>query len=195
MSLPSDPSGPAGWPARRISEARRLTNPSTRKWLYALASSWRITGSLVTPMARAVAMIWRHEPPTRDPPPPPSPEWSRSKPSVVSATFQPSPTGPSRIESGTRTSLKNTSLNDDPPLICLMGRISMPGRSIGMMNAVMPLCLTTSTSLRAINSPHSENCAPDDQTFCPLRTHSSPSRSARQARPAKSLPAPGSENN
>ena len=28
-----------------------------------------------------------------------------------------------------------------PPLICLIGRTSMPGRSIGMMNAVMPWCL------------------------------------------------------
>ena len=32
-------------------------------------------------------------------------------------------------------------------------------------------------------------------TFCPLTTHSSPSRTARAARPATSLPAPGSENN
>ena len=70
----------------------------------------------------------------------------------------------------------------------------MPARSIGMMNAVRPLCLTTSGSDRAISSPHSEKRAPELHTFCPLTTHSSPSRRARHARPPRSDPAPGSEN-
>ena len=81
----------------------------------------------------------------------------------------------------TRTSVKNTSLNDAPPLIWRIGRTSMPGRSIGMTNAVMPRCFGTSTSVRAISSPHSENWAPELHTFWPLTTHSSPSRTARQA--------------
>ena len=58
----------------------------------------------------------------------------------------------------------------------------------------MPLCFGASTSERAISSPHSQNWAPELQTFCPLMTHSSPSRSARQPRAARSEPAPGSEN-
>ena len=163
-----------------------------RSCVYAAASRWRMTGSSVTPIARAVASSCAQLPPTR--PVCASPERSRSKPSVVSATRHPSPTSPRRIESGTRTSLKNTSLNDAPPLICLIGRISMPGRSIGMMNAVRPLCLTTSGSERAMSSPHSANRAPELHTFWPLTTHSSPSRTARQARPPRSEPAPGSEN-
>ena len=39
-----------------------------------------------------------------------------------------------------------------------------------MTNAVMPLCLGTSGSERAISSPHSENWAPELHTFWPL-TH------------------------
>ena len=163
-----------------------------RSCVYAVASDWRITGSSVTPIARAVARSCAQLPPTR--PVCASVERSRSKPRVVSATRHPSPTSPRRIESGTRTSLKNTSLNDAPPLIWRIGRTSIPGRSIGMMNAVRPLCFTASGSVRAMSSPHSENRAPELQTFCPLTTHSSPSRAARQARPPRSDPAPGSEN-
>ena len=63
------------------------------------------------------------------------------------------------------------------------------------MNPVSPLCLGWSGSVRAMISPMSEYCAPDVHTFCPVITHSSPSRSARVCRLARSLPAPGSENN
>ena len=42
--------------------------------------------------------------------------------------------------------------------------------------------------------PHLENWAPEVHTFWPLTTHSSPSRSARAWSPARSEPAPGSEN-
>ena len=93
-----------------------------------------------------------------------------------------------------RTSVKNTSLNDVPPLICLICLISTPGASIGTRKAVSPLCLTTSGSVRVISSPHCENWAPELQVFCPLTIHSSPSRSARHDRLARSEPAPGSEN-
>ena len=43
-------------------------------------------------------------------------------------------------------------------------------------------------------SPMSERCAPDVHTFWPLTTHSSPSRTARVWREARSEPAPGSLN-
>nr|WP_312007921.1 hypothetical protein [Nocardioides alcanivorans] len=41
--------------------------------------------------------------------------------------------------------------------------------------------------------PHSANCAPEVQTFWPLSTQSSPSRTARVATAARSEPAAGSE--
>ncbi len=106
-----------------------------------------------------------------------------------------------------------TSQNDDPPDICRIGRMRTPGASSGTRNAVIPACLGTDGSVRAISSPQLANCAPELQIFWPLTTHSpsAPSahgglpppvppgpspvtRSARVARPARSEPAPGSEN-
>ena len=57
----------------------------------------------------------------------------RSFISVVMATRQPSPTAPRRFSSGMRTSVKKTSLKPVPPLICLMGRISIPGERMSTM--------------------------------------------------------------
>ena len=93
-----------------------------------------------------------------------------------------------------RTSSKNTSLNEAPPLIWRIGTIVIPGVSIGSMNAVCPACLGTAGSVRAISSPQAEKRAPELHVFCPLTTHSSPSRTARVDSPARSEPAPGSEN-
>ena len=62
------------------------------------------------------------------------------------------------------------------------------------MNAVMPLCFSASALVRQMISPKSEYCAPDVQTFCPLTTHSSPSRTAVVDSDATSDPAPGSLN-
>ena len=67
------------------------------------------------------------------PMPPPLPMVARSFISVVSAQRQPSFTAPTRFSSGTRTSLKNTSLKSDAPLICLIGRISTPCASMSTM--------------------------------------------------------------
>ena len=53
--------------------------------------------------------------------------------SVVIAPRQPSFTAPTRFSSGTRTSVKNTSLKSFAPLICLIGRISMPGAFMSTM--------------------------------------------------------------
>src|SRR5205823_1517072 len=58
---------------------------------------------------------------------------------------------------------------------------------------LMPLCLGTPASVRTSSRHQSATCALLDQTFCPLTTHSSPSRSARQRSAARSEPAPGSE--
>ena len=93
-----------------------------------------------------------------------------------------------------RTSVRNTSLNVCPPVISMIGRISTPGASIGQMKYETPLCLAASGLVRAMRMPNVENCASDVQIFCPLMIHSSPSRSARVPRLARSLPAPGSEN-
>ena len=56
------------------------------------------------------------------------------------------------------------------------------------MNTVIPLCLGRSLSVRHTAIPHSENWAPELQTFWPLRIHSSPSLSALVATLARSEP-------
>ena len=90
--------------------------------------------------------------------------------------------------------MKNTSSNSEPPVICLSGRISMPGRSIGHRKNEMPSCLAASGFVRAMRMPQSLTRPPEHQTFWPLTTKWSPSRSAFVDRPPRSLPAPGSEN-
>jgi hypothetical protein len=75
-----------------------------------------------------------------------------------------------------------------------IGLIEMPGRSIGQMKYEIPLCLGWSGSVRAIRMPSWAWWAPLDQIFEPLRTYSSPSRTARVDRFARSEPASGSEN-
>ena len=127
-------------------------------------------------------------------PPPPAPIAARSFISVVRATFQPLLTSPRRWSSGTRTSVKKTSLKLAPPVIWRSGRISTPGAFMSTTKPVRPLCLGRSGSVRAMISPMSLYWAPDVHTFWPVMPHSSPSRSARVCRLARSLPAPGSEN-
>ena len=119
---------------------------------------------------------------------------TRSFMRVALATRQPSPTSPTRIESGTIASVKYTSLNPEAPAMLRMGRTSTPGCVMSMMNAVSPLCLGASGSVRASSRPQLARCASDVQIFCPFTTHWSPSRTARVARPATSEPAPGSLN-
>ena len=113
--------------------------------------------------------------------------------SVVIATCQPSPSSPTRIESGMRTSSMNTSLNSASPVICTSGRTSTPGACMSSTKYERPLCFGTSGFVRARSIPHRDMCASVVHTFCPLTTHSSPSRSARDDRPATSEPALGSE--
>ena len=52
---------------------------------------------------------------------------TRSFISVALATFQPAPTSPSRLASGTRASVMNTSLNSASPVSWRSGRTSTPG--------------------------------------------------------------------
>ena len=99
------------------------------------------------------------------PPPPPAPIEARSFIRVVSATVQPWLTSPRRWASGTRTSVKKTSLKLAPPVIWRSGRISTPGARMSTTNPVRPLCLGRSGSVRQMISPMSEYCAPDVQTF------------------------------
>ncbi len=119
---------------------------------------------------------------------------TRSFISVALATDQPSPISPTRQSSGTRASVKNTSLKPDAPAMLRMGRTSTPGWCMSTMNIVRPLCFGCSGSVRASSSPKRDRCADDVQIFWPLTTHSSPSRTARVARLATSEPEPGSLN-
>ncbi len=68
------------------------------------------------------------------------------------ATRQPSFSSPTRFSTGMRTSSRNISLNSLTPVSVLIGRISMPGESIGMISQVMPLCLGASGSVRTRSS-------------------------------------------
>ena len=56
----------------------------------------------------------------------------------------------------------------------------------------MPWCLGASGSVRAPTQYQSAKCADVVQIFCPLRIHSSPSRTALSRIAAASLPASGS---
>ena len=69
------------------------------------------------------------------------------------APRQPSLTSPTRFSSGTRTSAKKTSLKAEAPLICLIGRISMPGDSMSTMKYVMSACLAALGSVRVTIMP------------------------------------------
>ena len=52
-----------------------------------------------------------------------------------------------------RTSSKNTSLNDEPPVIWRSGLTVTPGAFMSTMNIEMPRCLGWSGSVRAITMP------------------------------------------
>ena len=78
-------------------------------------------------------------------------------------------------------------------MICTIGRISMPGWSIGTRRYERPLCFGTSGFVRASTKIHCAQCASDVHTFWPVITHSSPSSTARVFTLARSEPASGSE--
>ncbi len=59
---------------------------------------------------------------------------------------QPSSMAPTTFSTGTSTSVKNTSAKSSAPVMCLIGRTSMPGVSMSMISTVMPLCFGASSS-------------------------------------------------
>ena len=65
----------------------------------------------------------------------------RSKLNVTMATRQPSFSSPTRFSTGMRTSSRNISLKSLAPASVFIGRMSMPGVSIGMTIQLMPRCL------------------------------------------------------
>ncbi len=56
-------------------------------------------------------------------------------------------------------------MNSAEPVISVMGRISMPGASIGQMKYEIPWCLATSGSVRAMRIPNWAIWAMDVQIF------------------------------
>ena len=193
-SLPIDISGPGSWPAFTLSLARCPVYLATWKSIHTRISWSRRTASSLLPKCSSMPASRSMEATPPPEPPLPEPIEARSFISVVSATRQPSLTSPSRWSSGTRTSLKNTSLKLAPPVIWRSGRISTPGACMSTTKPVRPLCLGWSGSERQMTSPMSEYCAPEVHTFWPVSNHSSPSRTAFICRLARSEPAPGSEN-
>ena len=170
------------------SRLRRRTSALAWSW----ASFWRSTGSSVPPPSRTRSSSVAAEGPAPQSDPAELSE-TRSLASVTFARRQPSPSSPMRFSTGMRMSSKNTWLNECAVVMSMIGDIVRPGVSIGTAKYEMPLCFGASGFVRAIRIPMSEPCAPDDQIFDPLTTYSSPSRSARVARFARSEPASGSE--
>ena len=125
-------------------------------------------------------------------PPSPPPMLTLSLPSVARATVQPPSTGPTTSSSGTKTSLKNTSLNPDSPVGILIGRTSTPSASMSITTVVMPWCLGTSGSVRMVAKPCLARWAPDVHTFWPLTFQPPSTRVPRVLMPAASEPASGS---
>ena len=98
----------------------------------------------------------------------PPPIETRSLPRVDRATVQPSFGVPTTSSSGTKTSLRNTSLKSELPVIMRSGRTSTPGACMSITMVVMPACLGASGSVRTVANPRSQCWAPEVQTFCPL---------------------------
>jgi len=107
-------------------------------------------------------------------------------------TDQPFPTPPSTCSGPSRTPSRKTSQNSSEPVISRIGRIVMPGSSMGTTKAVNPAWRSTLGSVRARSIPMSAHWASVHQVFCPVTTKWSSSGSARVRRDARSLPAPGS---
>jgi hypothetical protein len=97
------------------------------------------------------------------------------------------------LSSGQVASVKNVSLNSASPLICLIGRISIPGWSISIIRKVRPFGPFDPSSVRVTTKIQSEIWARLVQIFWPLTTHSPFSSRPLVRTLARSEPAPGSE--
>ena len=78
---------------------------------------------------------------------------TRSLRSMMTAARQPSLTSPITASAGSRTWSKKTSLNGAAPVATFSGRTVTPGACMSTMNIVMPLCLGTVGSVRAMTAP------------------------------------------
>ncbi len=180
-------SGPASAPAsaRNVIRVRRADSAASRATSSPTRS--RSVGAVSSSTSATSA-------PTPAPIEAPLPIDTRSFASVVRPARQPSSTAPITQSSGTNTSSKKTSLNQASPLISRKGRISIPGEPISTKKQVMPSWAGLSGEVRARQIPQSAVWAIEVQTFCPVRRHPSPSRTARIRSEARSEPASGSEN-
>ena len=70
--------------------------------------------------------------------------------------------------------MNHTSLSMVSPVMSRIGRHSMPGVSMSMMNAVMPSCFAPRSnavgSVRSRKRPHRARCADEIHVFCPFTT-------------------------
>ena len=125
----------------------------------------------------------------------PPPMLTLSFPSVARATVQPPSTGPTTSSSGTKTSLKNTSLNSELPVVILSGRTSTPSACMSIDHHRDPVVLG---HIRVRCAPWRSPCrssAPRDvHTFWPLTSQPPSTRVALVFTPAASEPASGSLN-
>src|SRR4029450_10870026 len=119
----------------------------------------------------------------------PPPIDTDSLPNVARATVQPPSTGPTTSSSGTKTSLKKTSLNSLLPVGIFRGRTSTPSACMSMTIVVMPSGLGASGSVRTVARPNDDTWAPEVQTFWPLTNQPPSTRVPRDLMPAASEPA------
>ena len=111
------------------------------------------------------------------------------------ATLQPAVLGAEqRVGGQRRPRSRNTSSNSAPPFICRSGRASTPGSVHVEQEERDALVRRGVGSVRASRMPRSATRPFEHQTFWPLTTQPSPSRSARVWSDARSEPASGSEN-
>ena len=148
--MKTDPPTPAV-PKRAARETLRLVMAHWASSSAALiASSRRTWSSSQTPVLRATSA--RSATRRKEPSSSLTNAVPRSKLNVTIATRQPSCSSPTRFSTGMRTSSRNISLNSLTPVSVFIGRISMPGESIGITIQVMPLCLGASGSVRTSSS-------------------------------------------
>ena len=86
------------------------------------------------------------------------------------AIRQPSPASPTRADTGSRTSSKNSSANSMAPVICRKGRTVRPGASMGTMKHDMARCVGASGSVRTKRRHQSAHFASVVHTFWPFTT-------------------------
>ncbi len=101
------------------------------------------------------------------------------------------------LNCGARASVMKVSAKCPSPDICLIGRnsipLGLPSAWIGINTYEMPLCLGADGSVRQRQNIIVASQNHEVHTFCPLTTMSSPSRTPRVRRLARSEPALGSE--